>query len=533
MNGRRTNFLNIIKTASFVSIVLGLSILLLPGIVVAQDFQGSDYCISCHIPSHVENYRDWSASGHPYKLMKGEEAKHRPIPLPLGTIWDDISYVIGGYKWKSRYIDTDGYIITVTEDEGGNAIDGGNQYNYLTGEWVDYHAGEVNKPYDCGTCHTTNWVTNENPEDTAGNQDGLPGMWGTFDAGGIHCEQCHGNNGGEGHMTGPDRIDDSAEACGICHYRGSAPGDEVNTIPASGGFVKHHEQYNEHLAGPHGGMKCVTCHNPHKRGEFSIVRECSACHPSKVESFEASHSMAGYGVSCEDCHMPYATKSANQLGPFEGDLQTHIFYIDTDADANMFTEDGSLVVLDDEGKAAVTLDFACKRCHETAEMAELGRHAKNFHGDDTSVSQLEYVGINPGLTGNWWGGQDRDGEGFLLEVAESSGALTLIVSFYTYDDAGNQVYLIAAGPATTGMTSDVNVYITEGRNWGAAFDPADGATTQWGTGTFEFPSCDVGTFSLTPNATYVAEGFTDLTYDLSRDITVSKIACPTFSNSAE
>lgn len=522
MRRRAIKFLSECRSASIVGIVLSLSVLLLPALAAAQDFEGSDFCQECH----EENYRDWSASGHPYKLMKGEEAKHRPIPLPLGTTWDDVSYVIGGYKWKSRYIDTEGYIITVTEDEDGNAIDGGNQYNYLTGEWVDYHAGEVDKPYDCGSCHTTHWVANENPEDTSGNQDGLAGMWGTFDAGGVHCEQCHGNG-----MT--MEVDDSAEMCGECHYRGSPPGSEENTIPASGGFIKHHEQYNEHLAGPHGNMKCVTCHNPHKRGEFSIVKECSVCHSDKVESFEASHSMAGYGVSCEDCHMPYATKSANQLGPFEGDLQTHIFYINTDADANMFTEDGSLVALDDDGKAAVTLDFACLRCHETAEMDELSRHAKNFHGDDTSVSQLEYVGINPGLTGNWWGGPDRDGEGFLLEVAESNGALTLVISFYTYDDAGNQVYLIATGPATTGMTAAVNVYITEGRNWGAAFDPTDGATTQWGTGTFEFPSCEVGTFSMTPNATYMAEGFTDLAYDLSRDITVSKIACPTFNNSAE
>jgi hypothetical protein len=528
--------------AGFASIVLGLSIFLLPGIVVAADFVGSDECQRCH----EENYRDWSASGHPYKLMKSEEARHRPIPLPLGTTWDDVSYVIGGYKWKSRYIDTEGYIITVTEDEDGNELPGGNQYDYLTGEWVDYHPGEV-RPYNCGSCHTTNWVADEDHDtdnDLTDNQDGLPGMHGTFDAGGIHCEQCHGNglgfpSGGEGMQ-----VDDSAEMCGNCHFRDFPPGGEENGIPASGGFIKHHEQYNEHLAGPHAEKKCVDCHNPHKRGEFSIWQDgdsedypgaqCGVnCHSDKQTSFDASHSMAGYGVECKDCHMPYATKSANKLGPFEGDLQTHIFYINTDAEANMFTEDGTLVVLDDEGKAAVTLDFACKRCHETADMAELGRHAKNFHGDDTSVSQLEYVGINPGLTGNWWGGHDRDGEGFLLEVAESSGALTLIVSFYTYDDEGNQVYLIAAGPATTGMTSAVNVYITEGRMWGAAFDPTDGATTQWGTGTFEFPACDVGTFSLTPNATYVAEGFTDLTYNLSRDITVSKIACPTFSNAAE
>ena len=118
MRRRAIKFISECKSASIVGIVLSLSMLLLPGLVVADDFVGSDECQQCH----EENYRDWSASGHPYKLMKGEEAKHRPIPLPLGSTWDDISYVIGGYKWKSRYIDVDGYIITVTEDEDGNAI---------------------------------------------------------------------------------------------------------------------------------------------------------------------------------------------------------------------------------------------------------------------------------------------------------------------------------------------------------------------------------------------------------------------------
>jgi len=508
--------------ASFTGFLLAMAIFLVPVSAFGQAFEGSDFCQGCH----EKNYRDWSASGHPYKLMKSEQARNRPIPLPLGTTWDDVSYVIGGYKWKSRYIDTDGYIITVTEDENGNAIDGGNQYNYLTGEWVNYHAGEVDKPYNCGSCHTTNWVADEDAEtdnDLTDNQDGLPGMWGTFDVGGVHCEQCHGNG-----MT--MNVDDSTDACGICHYREAAPGAETNVIPASGGFVKHHEQYNEHLASPHASMKCTTCHNPHKRGEFSIKegRDCTDCHVAIATSY-ASNSMADYGVECKDCHMPYASKSANQLGPFEGDVQTHLFYINTDDTASMFTEDGAYVALDQDGKGAATVDFACIRCHETADMSEMATFAKNFHGTDTTVSQLEYIGLNPGLTGNWWGGTDRSGEGFLLEVAEAAGNLTLIMSFYTYDSAGNQVWLIATGPANTGMTANVNLFISSGRNWGESINVGD-VTTPFGTGTFTFPACDVGSFTITPNAQYMGLGFSSIGYDLSRDIALSKIACPSLVN---
>ena len=524
MNKKLIKVINNYRVASIAAVVLGIAIFLVPGTVFGQEFQGSEFCKECH----EVNFRDWSASGHPYKLMKSEQARYRPIPLPLGTTWDDVSYVIGGYKWKSRYIDSEGYIITVTEDEDGNTIDGMNQYNYLTGEWVSYHAGEEKKPYDCGSCHTTHWVANPDPTDLSGNQDGLPGMHGKFDAGGVHCEQCHGNG-----MT--MNVDDSAEMCGSCHYRTTQPNDGLeNVIPASGGtFIKHHEQWNESQAGPHDSIKCVSCHNPHKRGEFSIVKECNVCHSGRVEDSYKEHSMADYDVECKDCHMPYASKSANQMGEFEGDIQTHIFYINTDpvGREDMFTEDGAFVKLDENGDAAVTLDFACQRCHATAELTELSRHAQNFHGKDTSVSPLEYIGLNPGLTGNWWGGMDRNGEGFLLEVAESNGVLTLIMSFYTYDSAGEQVWLIARGPANTGMKADVEVFITTGRKWGENANQAD-FSIPFGIGVFTIPACDVGVFTITPNATYMAEGFTEIGYDLSRDITTSKIACPTFINNA-
>jgi hypothetical protein len=497
--------------ASLAGIVLGIALFAWPGLVLAQDFEGAEFCQDCH----EVNYSLWKASGHPYKLMKSEEARNRPIPLPIGYTWDDISYVIGGYKWKSRYIDNDGYIITTTFDEDGNEVDGVNQYNMLVGYWSDYHAGEEDLPYDCGRCHTTNWVENENPEDTSGNQDGLAGMWGTFDAGGIQCEQCHGNG-----MT--MEIDDSAEACGACHIRG-----EPDTIPASGGFVRHHEQYNEFLASPHSNMKCTTCHNPHARGEFSIVRECDVCHSGIAQDY-AMTTMADYNVECKDCHMPWATKSAKALGPHQGDLQTHIFYIDTDAEGNMFSEDGLFVNLDDDGKAAVTMDFACQRCHETAALSELEKFATSFHDPD-----MANVGLTPGLTGNWWNAASS-GEGFQLEFGyNAQGELVIFAAFYTYDSEGNQVFLVAFGTVSgMDLTVDVDVFITDGGSFGGGLGMT-GTEVAWGTGTFTFFDCGDGDFTLTPNAAMAAAGFTELAYDLTRDLLESGIQCPTFVNNAQ
>ena len=489
------------------AVVAGVLLLAFTGTAAAQydDYEGPEFCKGCH----EDNYNDWKASGHPYKLMKGEQAQFRPIPLPEGSDWDDISYVIGGYKWKSRYMDSNGYIITNdASSEGGNT-----QYNYLTGEWSNYHADEANgtKPYDCGSCHTTAWIQDEDPSTPEGKQDGLEGIHGTFFAGGIQCEQCHGP--GFSSMV----IDSSAAACGECHIRG-----EADTIPASGGFIRHHEQYNEHLAGPHAEAECVACHNPHKRGEFSIkeTAQCGvSCHADKMESFSKT-SMYDYGVECKDCHMPYATKSAQALGPHQGDLQTHIFYINTDPDANMFTEDGGFVQLDEDGKAAVTMDFACQRCHETASLDELALFAEDFHDADGS---LENFGLDPGLSGTWWD-SSKAGEGFLLEVDSNR---FLYASFYTYGPNGEQTWLVAALTSASGTTANVTVYIPSGGTWG---DPSGAATdTEWGTGTFTFPTCTSGSFSFTPNQAMTDMGFTALSYDLTR-ILPSGIACPTFVN---
>jgi len=518
--------------------LLLIVLLAFPFTAAAQDYDGSDSCVQCH----EQNWNEWQVSGHPYKLMSSEEARNRPIPLPEGLTWDDVTYVIGGYKWKSRYLQSDGYVYTPEE--------GRNQYNMLTGEWSDYHAGEL-KPYDCGQCHTTGWVANENPENLDGNKDNLPGIHGDFFVGGIHCEACHGP--GANFSTGM-QVDNSADACGVCHHRTAPPGSEENVIPASGGFIRHHEQYNEHLAGPHATLDCVDCHNPHEKSFLSIWKagerrewsgleddkvgagaQCGVdCHSGVMATYSQT-SMYDYGVTCQDCHMPMASKSAQALGPNQGDVMTHIFYINTEAvdRTAMFTEDGGAVLLDEDGKAMVTMDFACQRCHETATLEELSKFAKDFH--DPEIGNTN-VGLTSGLTGNWWNGPDRSGEGFVLTFErDPAGDLFLFASFYTYDDQGNQVYLIGLSNEFDGTTVNVDVFITSGRKWGADFNTDDGSTDPWGTGTFTFADCESGSVTLTPNADAVAAGFTEVTFEnLSRDVGDLEpgISCPTFVNNA-
>jgi hypothetical protein len=141
--------------------------------------------------------------------------------------------------------------------------------------------------------------------------------------------------------------------------------------------------------------------------------------------------------------------------------------------------------------------------------------------------------LNPGLTGTWWGGADRDGEGFLLEFGYSNEeALTLFASFYTFDNMGNQTWLVAQPTGGTLPESSTEVpvdfYQVTGPMWGDDFDPNDRTETAWGTGTFSFSSCTSGSVTLSPGEDAQGMGYTELTYALQRDdLLISGNACPT------
>jgi hypothetical protein len=334
----------------------GISKSEIPSIEMAKKgYVGPFICASCH----QEIYNDYRATAHPFKLRPADEAHIVGMSLPEGFTWDDISYVIGGRRWKTRYMDKDGYIITKT---GKNRdVMGKNQYNISTGAWVDYHPGEVMQ-YDCGRCHTTGYSS-------TGNQDRLPGIIGTWALPGITCEECHGpgkshvNSKGKNHT----KTETAAAACGKCHVRGD-PGK----IPAEGGFIQHHEQYNEFLASPHKDLVCVKCHNPHKPLQSGIIADCSSCHQDAANAFKGSK-MEKLGKTCEDCHMPTAAKSAVSPVRWQGDVKSHLVKINIDPAAAMFTDDGKWA------KGYLTLEFACLKCHLDRTAAWAATYAKKAH----------------------------------------------------------------------------------------------------------------------------------------------------------
>jgi hypothetical protein len=226
--------------------------------------------------------------------------------------------------------------------------------------WVGYHAGQEEVPYNCGTCHTTGY----SPE---GNQDGLPGLIGTWTEPGIQCEECHGAGSlhVENPMTVRVNVDRDSAACGSCHFRGVP--EEVD---ASGGLIKHHEQYEELFQSKHLTLNCVDCHDPHdgviqlrKVGEQTTRTQCENCH-FKEEQNQANPKHETAGVECIDCHMPRVTKSAvGNPDMFTGDIRTHLMAIDPNQ-IEQFNEEGNVAL------SQLGLNFACRSCHVEGGSAE-------------------------------------------------------------------------------------------------------------------------------------------------------------------
>lgn len=325
------------------------------------EYVGSQACGGCH----PDVYETFSKSGHSYKLNKVVDGQAPTYPFtqlndpPEGYTWDDISYVIGGYHWKARFMDKDGYIIT---DKPGATISDTtylNQYNFANpildqdAGWVKYKSGTPKLKYDCGTCHTTGYRKE-------GNQDGLEGIVGTWAAPGIQCEACHGP--GSLHAANPYgvalKVDRSGEACAECHRRG-----DLEEVDAKDGFIEHHEQYEELYQSKHVTLDCVVCHDPHEgvvqlreADEPTTRTTCANCHYQEAQNASVQVH-AGLGVACETCHMPRIVKSAwSNPEKYTGDIRTHLMAIDP-KQVGQFSEDGKTAL------SQVGLDFACKGCH--------------------------------------------------------------------------------------------------------------------------------------------------------------------------
>jgi len=415
--------------------------------VADGEYIGSEDCGVCH----TVEYASFVQSGHPYKLNKVVNGEQPTYPfttlngvlqritdddadiaggladpvvgtdngLGTPTVWADVSYVIGGYFWKARFVDLAGAVVT-----GTNV-----QYNFATDGMAAYHNNEQDKTYNCGNCHTTGWRHYDATLNPA-RQDDLAFMDGTFNEGGVHCEACH--SAGAAHakfrggivreaqartlveLTAADAGYGLAVACGECHTRDgerdystyvsafdaalvaaavadTRPDEMGGRIAVSGGLIKHHEQYDEVLGidpdtlqtGRSAGFMathgdCTTCHNPHGSsvnadnplytgmpGVDTSSGLCLGCHSDRNPTLRSGGMLT---LECTDCHMPDLAKSATKVAgeadrPDVGDVRSHIFKIELDSTQPQFTADGKFAYPE------IDEDWACRTCHNTTDTA--------------------------------------------------------------------------------------------------------------------------------------------------------------------
>ena len=348
-------------------------------------YVGAAACSACHpsfgelVMPHGHSNALTAPNGAPPVFAAEGTRAGVPDP-PAGKTWNDVSFVIAGYTHGAFFVDMNGFVMTdgVESVNTGWALDF--PPNGATSGFIPYKPDQAEPlayDYDCFRCHTTG--PQPQAADNPLSQEGRPGILGTWAEAGVRCEACHGP--GSIHVPNPQLrnifVDSTNDTCAKCHV----DGPDANVIVARDGYVSGTAQVPElRASGGHADFTCTICHDPHASTiydrERGIRNECSACHADQNLAFHAGvvFERGDYSeaITCESCHMTYAGLSTTTAGAAVvgeegrmGDVRSHIFRIDAGSgDFNtMFTADGTQVVQDADGLAAVTLDFVCLRCH--------------------------------------------------------------------------------------------------------------------------------------------------------------------------
>jgi Cytochrome c554 and c-prime len=283
----------------------------------AARFVGSSACVQCH----AEIAATHAQHGHAQVLKAAQGAAPEypaaaaragvPAP-PAGMAWTDVAYVVGGYRKAARFVSQDGYLLTGADTQWNLSF----PPNGTSAGFAAYRAGDVEPaPYDfsCFRCHTTGPAF-----DAAAlrNQDGRPGIAGTWNEIGVQCEACHGPGGGHfqttaGNVfidTGRVFVDaDGSRTCAECHNRPFD--DRSGAILAGDGFILNQGQWPElRASGGHSEFACTVCHDPHRSlavdRDAALRNTCTACHRDAT--------MAGHGRSAKLRELPHALRDAQR-----------------------------------------------------------------------------------------------------------------------------------------------------------------------------------------------------------------------------
>lgn len=98
----------------------------------------------------------------------------------------------------------------------------------------------------------------------------------------------------------------------------------------------------------------------------------------------------------------------------------------------------------------------------------------------------ETFGVSSGVSAHWYN-PERSGEGLVLEILGPESAL---IYWFTYDESGNQRWLLDVGSIHGNEIVFPELKITQGARFGPGFDPDDVETTIVGEAILSFSDCD-------------------------------------------
>ncbi|MBU2447367.1 MAG: T9SS type A sorting domain-containing protein [Bacteroidetes bacterium] len=389
-----------------------------------SDYAGKASCVPCHTSIKPIDFAEFEKSGHPWKIQKIDRSKvvggvYKPFPagtnvegVPLApeatalgfsyTAADtNIAFMIGGFGWKARWMNKDGYIYEGTKAQYNlgtihPTLKGHGSYNASNvGNAVFALRTPTGLSYTCGACHTTGWK----PYDAATQPtrfENRPGFAGNFFEYGVQCEGCHGPAKAHTTNTTIKPTADGFQSCKACHARGS--GTRI-PVKSDRQFLDHREQYDQMVFTKHrrnANMKCTTCHDPHKstvydRGGLKTAgKTCMPCHTGKTINIIVNGTPISHNA-CDQCHMAYIGMTAVKQNNNRGDQASHMWKIKTAAVnkfQGMWTADSLNVAIPADSIVGITLDFACLGCHTPRDLTWASGHATNIHNKTITVTSV-------------------------------------------------------------------------------------------------------------------------------------------------
>ncbi len=200
---------------------------------------------------------------------------------------------------------------------------------------------------------------------------------------GIGCEACHGPGQthvaiGAAKLTGLKKEkgdlkilgssnNQNMEMCKTCHTKT----DNNSIMLAANDLIVDLQEYSEltHSVKAKFKVTCTMCHDAHIniKEKGGIKRTCLVCHTGKFKVEINIKPMAAAGISCENCHMPYAVRKNSDTmvkGYHKGDTLSHIFGISVDPKYTL--NDGTKhASITKDGLARLTVEMTCYACHKT------------------------------------------------------------------------------------------------------------------------------------------------------------------------